>query len=73
MGSERLRGNQGGYMNKQALERLFEEMKSAPEYTLQDLFKIRDALMILQGYGLADMDLLIEVMKFINEKGENNT
>lgn len=60
-------------MNKVALEKLLHEMKTCPEYTLQDLFKIRDALIVLRGYGLVDMDLLIEVLKYINQKGENNS
>lgn len=60
-------------MNKVALEKLLHEMKICPEYTLQDLFKIRDALIVLRGYGLVDMDLLLEVMKFINQKAEEKT
>lgn len=60
-------------MDAMALKRLLREMKSDPEYTLEDLFKIRDALVVLQGYGLADLDLLLEVMKYINQKGENNS
>jgi hypothetical protein len=59
-------------MNKSALVKILHEMKNCPEYKLEDLFKIRDALVILQGYGLADMDLLLEVMKYINQKAENN-
>ena len=59
-------------MNREALDRLLEEMKQPDKYTLQDLFKIRDALVVLQGYGLVDMDLLIQVMKFINQEGEKN-
>lgn len=73
MGGERLRGNQGGAMDQQALERLLQDIKNERGYDLQDLFKIRDALIVLQGYGLADLDLLIEVMKYINQKGENNS
>jgi len=57
-------------MNREALDKLLEEMNKPDKYTLQDLFKIRDALVVLQGYGLVDMDLLIEVMKFINQEGE---
>jgi hypothetical protein len=34
-------------------------------YTLNDLFKIRDALNILDAYGFADQDLLKEVKLFI--------
>ncbi len=37
------------------------------KYTLADLFKIRDALNILDFYDLADKDLLNEVNKFINQ------
>jgi len=57
----------------EALDRLSKLMKEEPGYDLQDLFKIRDALMVLQGYGLADMDLLLETMKYINQIGENKT
>lgn len=60
------------YTNE-ALDRLWNEMKIDKGLGLQDLFKIRDALMILQGYGLADMELMIEVMKYINQIGENNS
>ena len=59
-------------MNKEGLEKLLKEINQPDKYTLQDLFKIRDALVVLQGYGLVDMDLLIEVMKFINQEGEKN-
>ena len=55
-------------MDKKALEKILHEIKTSPEYTLEDLSKIRDALVVLQGYGLADLDLLLEVMKFINQK-----
>ena len=39
-------------------------------YSLQDLFKIRDALYILDKYDLADTDLLKEVEKYIKQKAE---
>jgi hypothetical protein len=60
-------------MNRVGLEKLLYEIKTCPEYTIQDLFKIRDALVILQDYGLVDLDLLLEVMKFINQKAENKS
>jgi hypothetical protein len=41
-----------------------------PTYTLGDLFRIRDALEILNTYNLADIDLLKEVNKFILQKIE---
>ncbi len=37
-------------------------------YSLQDLFKIRDALMILAYYSLEDKDLLNETLKYIEQK-----
>ena len=39
-------------------------------YSLSDLFKIRDALMILAYYGLEDKVLLTEVNKYIAQKAE---
>ncbi len=42
-------------------------LNEPPDFTLQELFKIRDALNILDFYGLADKDLLNEVNKFINQ------
>ena len=39
-------------------------------YSLQDLFRIRDALMVLAFYGLEDKNLLTEVQKYINQKGD---
>ena len=39
-------------------------------YSLHSLFQIRDALKVLQSYGLADEDLLKEVNKYIKQKGE---
>lgn len=57
-------------MNKQALEKLLNEMKTCPDYSILDLFKIRDALVVLQGYGLEDLDLVLEVMKLINQESE---
>jgi hypothetical protein len=58
---------------KGALKNLMQEMQSSEPYKLQDLFKIRDALMVLQGYGLADLELLIEVMKYINQEGQKSS
>ena len=57
---------------KGTLGEMLYEIKTSSEYTLQDLFKIRDALVVLQGYGFADLDLLLEVMKFINQKAEQS-
>lgn len=37
-------------------------------YDLQDLFKVRDALIILAGYELENKDMLFEVNKEIQEK-----
>ena len=39
-------------------------------YSFRDLFRIRDALLILADYGLADLDLLKEVSKYIKQKEE---
>ena len=39
-------------------------------YSLQDLFKIRDALMMLARYGLEDKDLLTETLKYLEQKAE---
>ena len=44
---------------------IFSELK---QYTIRDFFRIRDALEILAGYELADMDLLAEVKKYITQK-----
>lgn len=41
-------------------------------YSLQDLFRIRDGLEILGIYGLADLDLLTEVNKYIQQKVGSN-
>ena len=55
-------------LTNKALNVLYKDIKENQDYNLQDLFKIRDALIVLQGYGLADLNLVLEVMKFINEK-----
>ena len=39
-------------------------------YDLKELFEIRDALSILDSYGLGDKDLRKEVDKYIRQKGE---
>ena len=39
-------------------------------YSLQDLFKIRDALNILNNYGFADLGLLLETNKYIEQKAK---
>ncbi len=39
-----------------------------PGFSFTELCKIRDALMILARFGLADMDLLWEVNRYISEK-----
>lgn len=54
------------------ITKVLNAIKNSSEYTLQDLFRIRDALMVLREYDLVDLDLLLEVMKFINDKGEKN-
>jgi hypothetical protein len=41
-----------------------------PNYTLKDLFSIRDALEILKDYDLADEQLLEETNKYIQQKVE---
>ena len=56
-----------------AINKLLYDIKNTSDYSIQDLFKIRDALVVLQGYGLADIDLLLEVMKFINQKAEEKS
>jgi len=58
-------------MTRQALEKLLYEMKHSPDYTMEDLLKIQSALTVLQGYGLADLDLCLEVSKFIIQKKES--
>lgn len=37
-------------------------------YKLKDLFKIRDALMVLQGYKLENEDMLASLVAEINER-----
>ena len=37
---------------------------------LRDLFRVRDCLEILDKYGLVDKDLLFEVNKELNERGQ---
>ena len=59
-------------MNQEALDKLLQEMKQVPKYTLQDLFKIRDAIDILAKYDLHDKDLLYEVNKFIAQELPEN-
>ena len=44
------------------------DLNEPEQYTLKDLFAIRDALEILKDYGFADLDLLEEVKKFIIQK-----
>ena len=41
-----------------------------PGYSLQDLFKIRDALMILARFGLEDKELLTETLLYIDQKAK---
>jgi len=57
-------------MNREALEKLLQEMKQAPKYSLHDLFRIRDAINILARYDLHDKDLLYEVNKFIEQEAQ---
>ena len=40
------------------------------QYTIRDLFRIRDSLEILANYGFADLDLLEETQKYIKLKVE---
>ena len=58
-------------LSKEAIEKLLYEIKHSPDYTMDDLLKISNALTVLQGYGLADLDLCLEVSKFIIQKGES--
>ena len=44
------------------------ELFRGGEYSFNDLFKMRDALYILDVYGKADLDLLREIEKMIEEK-----
>lgn len=39
-----------------------------PGYSLQDLFKIRDACIMLARFGLQDKDLLNETLRYIEQK-----
>jgi len=48
----------------QLLQAIYEPSK----FDLHDLFKIRDALMILAYYGLEDKDLLTETLQAIEER-----
>lgn len=43
-------------------------LENPEEYTIRDLFSIRDNLEMLDSYGLADKDLLLEVKLFIEQK-----
>ena len=49
---------------------LIKELKAFHDTPLLDLFRIRDALMILKEYGMEDRDLLIEVEKYIKQQQE---
>jgi hypothetical protein len=59
-------------MDRKFLEKVLHEMKTSPDYTMEDLLKIQNALLVLSGYGLVDMDLFLEVSKYIAQKGEAN-
>jgi hypothetical protein len=48
--------------------RLLEAIKKTPDYSLSDLFKIRDALEILRQYNMEDRELLEQVSLYIREK-----
>ena len=50
------------------LTTLLKEIEKPEQYSFNDLFKIRDALYILYDYDLADVDLLVQILKFINQK-----
>ncbi len=54
-----------------AKELLAKNILDEPTYSLQDLFKIRDACMMLARYGLEDNDLLQETLKYLGERWEN--
>lgn len=54
-------------LTDKAYERIKEELRNFKPIPLSDLFKIRDALDVLDRYGLADKDLLQEVNKYIQE------
>ena len=51
-----------------ARELLAKNVLNEPTFTIKELFEIRDSLMILAKYGLADLDLLVEVNKYILQK-----
>ena len=57
---------------KEIAKKIFESgiLDEPEQYTIQDLFRIRDALEMLANYRLADMDLLQEVHKYITQKTE---
>ena len=57
-------------MDKLALTKLFKEMQQHKPLTLTDLFKLKDACMILAQYGLEDKDLLSEVNQYIIQIGK---
>ena len=56
-------------MEDKHLIKLFQVIKETKFYKLPELFQIRDALNILAGYGLADMDLMKEVNLYIEQLG----
>jgi len=51
-----------------ARELLAKNILNDPTFSLQDLFKIRDACLILARFGLEDIDLLNETLKYIVQK-----
>ena len=53
-----------------ARELLAKKILNKPTFTIKDLFCIRDCLLILKSYNLADLDLLEEVNKYIMQKAK---
>ncbi len=51
-----------------AKELLAKNILDESTYSLQDLFRIRDACITLARYGLGDRDLLNEVLTYIGQK-----
>ena len=56
-------------MEDKHLLKLFQVIKDTRFYKLPELFQSRDALNILAGYGLADMELIKEVELYILQLG----
>ena len=54
--------------NNIARKMLAKNILNEPTYSLQDLFRIRDACITLARYGLGDKDLLNETLKYLEQK-----